>query len=64
MNSIDNELNLSASERLRHLCRDVRASLAGSEQNFTEGSIAVAESILAVVSVLVFRRGRWKLKKI
>jgi putative MATE family efflux protein len=27
-------------------------------------SIAVAESILAVVGVLVFRRGRWKLKRV
>jgi Na+-driven multidrug efflux pump len=27
-------------------------------------SIAVAESILAVVGVLVFRRGKWKLKKV
>lgn len=27
-------------------------------------AIAVAESILAVISVLVFRRGKWKKKKV
>jgi putative MATE family efflux protein len=37
---------------------------AGLEANGVFIAIAVAESILAVVSVIVFRQGRWKLKQV
>ena len=37
---------------------------AGLEERGAFWAVPAAESILAVVSILIFRRGRWKLKKI
>ena len=40
------------------------AILAGFGPKGVYSSIAIAESVLAVVGILVFRRGTWKLKKV
>jgi len=37
---------------------------AGLEERGAFWAVPAAESVLAVVSILIFRRGRWKLKKI
>ena len=63
---------------LRGALRLIRESVAGTPQDFAQGSLGSAvflpampmvlemlmESLLAVAAALMFRRGRWKVRKV